>query len=67
MEPKRDQRDIRAQRWVLKISFSSCIMGNSTHTETMKAAAYERTTEPVKKKDCGEKRENTNNPLVNRS
>ena len=37
-------------------------MGNSTHTETMKAAAYERTTEPVKKKDCGEKRENTNNP-----
>ena len=38
-------------------------MGNSTHTDTMKATAYDMTTEPVKKKDCGEKRENTNNSL----
>ena len=42
-------------------------MGNSTHTDTMKAAAYERTTEPVKKNDCGRKRRNTNNSSVNRS
>jgi len=36
-------------------------MGNSTRTDTMNAAAYEMTTEPAKKKDCGEKGENTNN------
>ena len=42
-------------------------MGNSTHTDTMKAAAYERTTEPVKKNDCGRKRRNTNNSSVNRT
>jgi len=45
-----DLTDATAQALVLKISFSSCIIGNSTHTDTMKAAAYEITTTPVNMK-----------------
>ena len=44
------ENDLRNQR--SKISFSNCIMGNSTQTDTTKAAAYEIPTTPTKEMDC---------------
>ena len=44
----------------VKIKFSSSMMGNSTHTDTMKAAAYAMTSTPAKMNACEEKKSKSN-------
>lgn len=56
--------DARDQKSFLKISFSSCIMGNSTHTDTIKAVAYDMTTMPTKQKVYNESKGVKNKHLV---
>ena len=47
-----NRSDVTTQSSLLNIKFSICIVGSSTHTDTMKAAAYEIVSTPAKRTAC---------------